>query len=1049
MKNSKNILDKNDNRTKILLVLMFSLCFLMPLTSALEFDNVKSYDNTKKEVTITNSFGLGGEILKAQLLTPQNNIVPVGEEVLVARIKVNLNTLYTEGLIKEMELYNIKDKMNPITRPINYKVLSYEDEEVKKYKRVCEELQAKNGTYQSCENIEDGSKTINKEVWSDLDLNNVNKGTYEIGLFTEVKEGDYVEWIPKVAGVRVEEWASWSSEYTFDDFDYPANGQNTTIWSYDGTNTIYYNKNLGGNFTISIGASSTIDDKTVFPTSMIYSTSTNITMRINRLTFTGGNSVGTTKIYIINSTGTELEVGSWSNGVIFIPEDNTIFDILIDEENNNITSYVNGGVHQSKTLDSIKGEKGLKFYITTDNANAALEINYIKYRVSNTPSIIISSPVDHYNSTSSTVTFNITTSTPSTPLTNISLWDNSSGTFKLNQTQIISGISNQTIFTNVFNDGSYIWAVEVCNEETCVFSNNRTLYVDSSSPIIAINYGNGTLDYGVLSKNQTINYTLTDANLDYAWLDYNGTNMTLPFVNGVTNTTSFILEYGIYNATIWANDTLGYLSSQSYVWDYIIFENSRTYQNSSIELSKQTYLLNITHNSTKYPTITAKLNYGGVNYDSTVSSSINKIINNSLVLPNVVSSTNYSFFWNITTSDGINTKSIEVLSSNQTINPLLVSYCGIYNNSIINHTIRHESNYTRLYSTTQESVINLWDAALDRTYNQTFTFNKTLGLVGGEQNSTYSYCINEQGNLLFDALFLTYRTDFDNREYWIVDESINTTKSYTTHLLESSKSTLNILKVQDEYQSGIADALVTIQKYDVASDEYKILQTVKTDSNGQAVIQLEWYDVFYNFIVKIDGVTKLVTARAKIAEEEIVLSITPSTALSYDKFYSTSSRVDFDNTTNTFNAIFSRPEDKEMEVCLQVIKRNGILNSTLICDNCSANPSDTISCYIGANPSGSYQAMVYGKGSYYLFYSIMYSINQTISDAVGYVDGQILMLIIAITTCLLFVFSPEIAIVTFLAGLIGSIALGIGTINIGAMIGITIIGILILTRITK
>jgi hypothetical protein len=43
---------------KLLLFLIIGM-FLLTTVSALEFDNVKSYDPVKREVTITNSFGLG------------------------------------------------------------------------------------------------------------------------------------------------------------------------------------------------------------------------------------------------------------------------------------------------------------------------------------------------------------------------------------------------------------------------------------------------------------------------------------------------------------------------------------------------------------------------------------------------------------------------------------------------------------------------------------------------------------------------------------------------------------------------------------------------------------------------------------------------------------------------------------------------------------------------------------------------------------------------------------------------------------------------------
>jgi hypothetical protein len=64
---------------------------LVGTISALEFDNVKSYDPIKNEVKFANSF-LGiptSDIAKAKLDTPQVNYVMPGKDKLVAQITIN------------------------------------------------------------------------------------------------------------------------------------------------------------------------------------------------------------------------------------------------------------------------------------------------------------------------------------------------------------------------------------------------------------------------------------------------------------------------------------------------------------------------------------------------------------------------------------------------------------------------------------------------------------------------------------------------------------------------------------------------------------------------------------------------------------------------------------------------------------------------------------------------------------------------------------------------------------------------------------------------
>jgi len=56
----------------IITITLFTL-FSMNLVSAWEFDNAKDYDVETKEVTIKNAFGLGSDVAKIKLNTPQNS----------------------------------------------------------------------------------------------------------------------------------------------------------------------------------------------------------------------------------------------------------------------------------------------------------------------------------------------------------------------------------------------------------------------------------------------------------------------------------------------------------------------------------------------------------------------------------------------------------------------------------------------------------------------------------------------------------------------------------------------------------------------------------------------------------------------------------------------------------------------------------------------------------------------------------------------------------------------------------------------------------------
>jgi hypothetical protein len=115
-------------KTKLTLIFILTVLFSLSYLSALQIDNVKSYDLEKKEATISNSF-LGiptSDIAKVQLKSPQVNYVMPGKNRLVAEFKVNLLSDEYKDAFSNMEFYN-NNNGNKIQRTFTYKYLTYED----------------------------------------------------------------------------------------------------------------------------------------------------------------------------------------------------------------------------------------------------------------------------------------------------------------------------------------------------------------------------------------------------------------------------------------------------------------------------------------------------------------------------------------------------------------------------------------------------------------------------------------------------------------------------------------------------------------------------------------------------------------------------------------------------------------------------------------------------------------------------------------------------------------------------------------------------------
>ncbi len=198
------------------LILLFFVVLLVGTITAAEWDNVKSYNEDTKTVTIENAFGLpliGYDIVTIKLNTPLDYRVPLGYQK-VAEFEINTFTNYSNAF-KELELFDKKDDDKKFTRDYDYKILSYETVIVDDWKTECSNTwnETNDSFSNNCIRIKTGTHEEQKEVWTDLGLSDFKEGEIKtIGIFTNVEIGDRVEWIPNLFGVRIDEWATWTED---------------------------------------------------------------------------------------------------------------------------------------------------------------------------------------------------------------------------------------------------------------------------------------------------------------------------------------------------------------------------------------------------------------------------------------------------------------------------------------------------------------------------------------------------------------------------------------------------------------------------------------------------------------------------------------------------------------------------------------------------------------------------------------------------------------------------------------------------------------------
>lgn len=565
------------NKLNFKIVFCMLLLFSLSFASASEFDNVKKYDPIKREVTIKNSF-LGfptTQVAKIRLDTPLLNEVEPGEDKIVAEFTVWGYDDYDEFL-KALDFYDRtkqnwkENKFNSFDYTLMYK--TYEWVQVDDYENVCDK------PYVNCEYKKVGKHKEYQPVWQPLTKNSLKKNeVLTIGIMTDVKRGDYVEWIPTMFGLEIEEFAGWSSSLQVGLIHYYA--FNETIGNLlDIINTSDMNVQgpiVRGGTGIVQGEGTYYFDATTgvtYNNSVIMTKTNNFT--VGAWVYSGGSQIGqfvsngqegggifsgySFQLSDIAGSSAGSVPGVSLNGIIFQSSQvtinhNTWFHMVYVRENGIATFYINGtpvtptnsgstpNVPNGRTSIGARYNGGsfdryfngnISQVFFMDRPLSASEVSEI-YNNHNglplvgedePPTIIFNSPnATNYTTSPQTFQFNFTAS-DDINLTSVQLYVNGA----LNQTNA-SGINNTDyLFNLTVSDGTYqVYGKAIDNESLQTNTETRTFIIDSTLPLISI--FSPVSAYYFLEENQLIdlNYSINDTNIDMCWFTYGPMNVSL------------------------------------------------------------------------------------------------------------------------------------------------------------------------------------------------------------------------------------------------------------------------------------------------------------------------------------------------------------------------------------------------------------------------------------------------------------------------------------------------------------------------------------------
>lgn len=779
---------------KLLTILILSI-FLVSAVSAFEFDNVKNYNQETKTATINNcNFWIGGCLSKgdkiADITLDSENVVFVepGEDRLVAQFTINNFQNNYQGAIKNMEFYN-KNNMKQISRDFNYKYAIYEDVKVDDYKDVCD-VKITNNNTSSCENVKTGSH-IESQIsgWQSFDsLKDLPEGKITIGIFTDVKEGENVEWIPTLFGKRISEWASFVGAVKVEFFE--------TAGGAGGA------RGLGQSFTI--GTTGTNRAYTLVGLSFRPNTDTAATT----CNYTIWSDAFTTPL-VSNTTNCDemASLGVMVN--ISLPE------IQLSASTQYWWSVV-GNADLNVRQDTSGGYSGGNNYYTTDgsswNSQPTYDCPFIIWGVG-APIVSLNIPANNtgYSSSPAEITFN-GSATSVVGIANLSL--------------IINGIINETIYNstavedlslqkavNFSGDGTYNWTMVayditglIGTTETRIFS------IDSTPPILNVSSPNETFTYHIIGNNLSLNWSVSDINLQSCWFNYNSANTSL---NCAAKNYSFIPVSGFNNLTVYANDTSGNEVSAFTSWDYQILQNSESHNQTIFETEPAYYSVNVTANSS----LTAiQLNWNNTNYSLTNEGGGlwdysrdtpigNGTYNMSYLFTyggSIINSTNYTQYVNYT---------------------IFTPYSNSYKDVFLNISFQDENDLSIINASIPTSTFTY--------YLGSGAVNKTLTFVNNTNNFNFVFSGTTGTRALNVLPSVQYRqvSDYPQRIWATGLKNYNTTDTnQILYLLSVSDGLYVTYQVLDSDGDQLSGVDVTASR--VVSGETVIVGTGTTDSAG-------------------------------------------------------------------------------------------------------------------------------------------------------------------------------------------------------------------------
>lgn len=320
------------------------------------------------------------------------------------------------------------------------------------------------------------------------------------------------------------------------------------------------------------------------------------------------------------------------------------------------------------------------------------------------------------------------------------------------------------------------------------------------------------------------------------------------------------------------SDTSGVLQYLDMTFDNIGFlENSQTFNSTTYETKTETFVLNLTYDSSEYDSLnpTANLIYNGTSYSATRSGIGDTItFYKSLTMPDISSQTNKSFYWQVALVNDSGTNYFNSTTQTQTINVASLTLCDDAGGTVVylNFTFKDEETNTFINVTNDLTDFDYWigDGSVTSSYL----------ITNSTEHASYAFCfIPADTSIITDLLFKYASTGYPQRTFQYNNQVLsNSTTNQVLYLLGSDDGIYSSFQIVTSEGSPVSGAVVQIERQ--FSGTWTLVGQENSDSSGLVTF---WLNSNYDHRITVSKsgyVTTSVTIRPTQSIYTIILSAT-------------------------------------------------------------------------------------------------------------------------------------------------------------------------------